>query len=114
MAVIESARSQFITFLLKCMNPKFLQVVLDPPTEGHAAAHVPVLDNVVLNQDCSSLRAVKEKRKKYKCVKLNWMLNIISYRNIWYPYAQPLTCDLVLSVGFPVAYHCQRYLTTAF
>lgn len=44
--------------MLKCMNPEFLKVVLDPPTEGHAAPHVPVLGNVVLYKDCSSLRAV--------------------------------------------------------
>lgn len=43
--------------MLKCMNPEFLQVVLDPPTEGHAAAHVLTLGNVVLHKNC--LGAVK-------------------------------------------------------
>ncbi len=50
--------------MLKCMNPEFLQVVLDPPTEGHDAPHVPVLGNVVLYKDCSCLRAVTEKYNK--------------------------------------------------
>ena len=54
--------------MLKCMNPEFLQVVLNPPAEGHAAPHVPVLGNVVLNEDCSCLRPVKrEEKKKVNC-----------------------------------------------
>lgn len=51
--------------MLKCMNPEFLQVVLNPPTEGHAAPHVPVLGNVVLNEDCSCLGPVKREKKKF-------------------------------------------------
>lgn len=53
--------------MLKGVNPEFLQVVLDPPTKGHAAAHVPVLGNVVLYKDCSRLRAViRGNNKKFK------------------------------------------------
>ncbi len=62
---------QVITFMLKCMNPKFFKVVLNPPTEGHAAAHVPVLSDVVLYKDCSCLRAVKiENNQSFKSAKL--------------------------------------------
>lgn len=50
--------------MMECMNPEFFKVVLDPPTEGHAAANVPVLSNVVLHKDCSRLRAVKRENKK--------------------------------------------------
>lgn len=53
-----------ITFMLTCMNPEFLEVVLDPPTEGHATAHVLVLGNVVLYEDCSRLRSVKRENNK--------------------------------------------------
>lgn len=52
------------------MNHEFLQVVIDPPTEGHAAAHVPVLGNVVLYKDCFCLRAViRENIKMFKYAK---------------------------------------------
>lgn len=40
-----------ITFLMKRMNPEFLQVVFDPPTEWHATTHVLVLYNVVLDEN---------------------------------------------------------------
>lgn len=42
-----------------CVNPEVLQVVLDPPTERHAAAHVPVLWDVVLYKNRSCLRSVR-------------------------------------------------------
>lgn len=64
MPVMESTWWQSITFLLKCMNQEFLQVVLYPPTEGHAAAHVLVLHNVVLHKDCSCLKAVRQRKQK--------------------------------------------------
>lgn len=56
------------------MNPEFLQVVLYPPTEGHAAAHVPVLHNVVMHKDCSCLMAVRQrKQKKSLCEKKEYV-----------------------------------------
>lgn len=51
-----------ITFLMKCMNPEFLQVVFDPPTERHATSHVLVLHNVVLDE--YRLGVIAFRRKK--------------------------------------------------
>lgn len=97
--------------MLKRMNPELLQVVLDPPAEGHAAAQVPVLGNVVLYKDRSCLSALRRQNQ------LNIMSNIIIHSNLvsfnQSAILPPLTCGPVLGVGFPAAYHCQRYPTTA-
>lgn len=50
--------------MLKCMNPELFQVVLNPPAEWHAAAHVLILGNVVLYKDGSRLRTVSGLKKQ--------------------------------------------------
>jgi hypothetical protein len=37
--------------MLESMDPEFIQVVPDPPAEGHDTADVLVQPNVVLDQD---------------------------------------------------------------
>ena len=100
-----------ITFMLKRMNPEFLQVVLDPPAEGHAAADVPVLGNVVLYKDRSCLRALRKQNDKNSTSNLIIYSNLVSFMQS--AILPPLTCGPVLGVGFPAACHCQRYPTTA-
>lgn len=58
MQIVEHTQYQATTFILKYMDPEFLQIVLDSPAERHAAPHVPVLGDVVLYKD-HSLRAFK-------------------------------------------------------
>lgn len=55
-------RQQATTFILKHMHPEFLQEVLNPPAEGHGAAHVLILSNVVLYKQRSRLRAVSSSK----------------------------------------------------
>lgn len=47
------------------MDPKFFQVVSNLPAEGHAAAHIAVLSNVVLYKNCCCLRSANVKISVY-------------------------------------------------
>lgn len=62
------------------MNTQLLQIILNPPTEGHAAAHVFTLSNEVLYKDGSRLKAEQSLNIQRT---INIMVNILSYRTLF-------------------------------